>query len=168
MFVHANTYQMTAETIYRFTGSDATSDGDLHPPIENERNDMVPFLMTPTVVQSYAPLVLDSFKPSESHGDLEFGFCTASTKLNLRDLILLDNQSTVNIFCNKRLLKGIHISADHITIYGNGGALIANQKGTLRNYGEVWYHADAITNILSLKRVRSKFKLTYVSHPIHQ
>ena len=117
------------------------------------------------VVKPYAPMVLDSFKPSESHGGPEFGFCSPSTKLNLRDLILLDNQSTVNIFCNKRLLKGIHISADTITVYGNGGALTANQKGTLRNYGEVWYHGDAITNILSLKRVGSKFKLTYVSHP---
>jgi len=52
-----------------------------------------------------------------------------------------------------------------MTVYGNGGALTTNKKGTLQRYGEVWFHEDAITNILSLKNVRSKFQLTYESHP---
>jgi len=84
----------------------------------------------------------------------DFGFCNAnfvSAQLNLRDLILLDNQSTVDIFCNKRLLRDIHVTNDDMTVHGNGGALTTNKKGTLKNYGEVWYHKDAITNILSLK-----------------
>ncbi len=52
-----------------------------------------------------------------------------------------------------------------MTVYGNGGKLTTNKTGTLKNYGEVWFHKDAITNILSLKNVRSKFQLTYPSHP---
>jgi len=42
----------------------------------------------------------------------DFGFCNTnfvSAQLNLRDLILLDNQSTIDIFCNKRLLKYSHL-----------------------------------------------------------
>jgi len=97
--------------------------------------------------------------------DSDFGFCNVSTKLNLRSMILLDNQSTVDIFCNKKLLKDIHVSDEAVTVHGNGGALTTNKRGTLKNHGEVWYHEDAITNILSLKNVRSKFLLTYVSHP---
>jgi hypothetical protein len=34
---------------------------------------------------------------------------------------------------------------------------------TLRNYGIVWYHPKAITNILSLKNMREKFQVTFNS-----
>jgi len=136
--------------------SESMYDGDLCSSTENELKITVPSPMTPTVIKPYVPMALESLQLSESHGGPEFGLCNASTNLNLRDLILLDNQSTVDIFCNKRLLKDIHISADGITVYGNGGAHNNKKKGTLKNYGEVWeYHADAITNILSLKNVRS-------------
>ncbi len=72
-------------------------------------NIAVPLPMTPMVADPLGPMALESLQLSESHGGPEFGLCNASTKLNLRDLILLDNQSTVDIFCNKRLLKDIHI-----------------------------------------------------------
>jgi len=65
--------------------------------------------------------------------DSDFGFCNVSTKLNLRDLILLDNQFTVDTFCNKRLLKDIHTSDEDVTVHGNDGALTTNKKGTLKN-----------------------------------
>jgi len=161
MNVHSDSYyQTTVEPTYGFPRLDATRDGNLCSNTQSCEL-TVPPPTTSTVVQPYMPTVLNCFEHSESHGCSKFGFCSPTTKLNLRDLILLDNQSTVDIFCNKRLLKGLNVSDDSITVYGNGGAFTANQKGTLRNYGKVWYHADAITNILSLKRVRSKFKLTY-------
>ena len=48
-----------------------------------------------------------------------------------------------------------------MTIHGNGGKLTTRQKGHLRNYGDVCYHPRTITNILALKNVREKFKVTY-------
>ena len=50
-----------------------------------------------------------------------------------------------------------------MTVHGNGGNLTTNMKTHIKNYGDVWFHPDAITNILSLKNVKSKFPVTYDS-----
>ena len=43
----------------------------------------------------------------------------------------------------------------------NAGCRRTNLVGDLPGYGTVWFDPSAITNILSLKRVRSKYKVTY-------
>jgi len=72
--VRADPYQTNIKTIYGYAGSHATSDGDLQLSTENEQNVIVPSLMTPTVVEPYAPTVLESLKPSESDGAPDFVF----------------------------------------------------------------------------------------------
>jgi len=94
---HSDSYQTTVESTYGFPGSDATHDGSLRSNTQSCKL-MVPPPTTPMVVQPYAPAVLYCLEHSESHGHSKFGFCSPTTKLNLRDLILLDNQSTVDIF----------------------------------------------------------------------
>jgi hypothetical protein len=81
----------------------------------------------------------------------------------LKNWILLDNQSTIDIFCNKNLLSKIHQVNDEMSIETNGGILSTNMKGFLQNYGEVWYHPNAITNILSLNNIKNKYRVTYDS-----
>jgi len=103
MNAHSDSYQTTVVSTYGSPGSDVMCDGSLCLSIDYEQ--MVPPPMTPMVATPYVPTVLSCFEHSESHGCFKFGFCSTTTKLNLRDLILLDNQSTVDIFCNKRLLK---------------------------------------------------------------
>ena len=84
-------------------------------------------------------------------------------KNELKTWILLDNQSTTDIFCNKSLLKNIHEVDDKMTIETNGGTLVTKMQGFLKNYGKVWYHPAAITNILSLSNVKSKYRVTFDS-----
>jgi Reverse transcriptase (RNA-dependent DNA polymerase) len=94
----------------------------------------------------------------------QYGFCTTSSnRMNLRNMILLDNQSTVDLFCNKNLVSEVWDSDDSMTVKGNGGLLHTNKKAFLRNYGEIWFHPKAITNILSLKNVRERFQVTFDS-----
>ena len=106
---------------------------------------------------------------SDDDGELEtqflnFGFCTTTKKPpNLRNLILLDNQSTVDLFCNRQLVSHVWDAKDSMTVHGNGGSLTTTTKAYVRNYGEVWFHKDAITNILALINVRDKFRVTYDS-----
>jgi len=80
------------------------------------------------------------------------------------DWILLDNQSTIDIFTNSSLLKNIRESPTPLKILSTGGITYTNLIGDLPGYGQVWYHPQGIANILSLSNLIKKgYKITYSS-----
>ena len=77
--------------------------------------------------------------------------------------VLLDNQSTIDVFVNRRLLSNIRRINQYMYIHCTAGVTRTNLVGELPGYGTVWFHPDGIANILSLSRVKTKYRITFDS-----
>eukprot|EP00957_Ditylum_brightwellii_P000475 36480-Ditylum_brightwellii.AAC.1 len=77
--------------------------------------------------------------------------------------ILLDSQSTVNVFCNAALLVNIRAAKHSLDIYCTAGRSTTNMIGNLPVFGTVWLYEDGITNILSLSKEAEKFTIIFDS-----
>ena len=77
--------------------------------------------------------------------------------------VLLDNQSTIDVFVNRRLLQNIRRIRQYMYIHCTAGVTRTNLAGDLPGYGTVWFHPDGIANILSLSRVKTKYRITFDS-----
>ena len=81
----------------------------------------------------------------------------------MKSWILIDSESTTDIFVEYKYLTNNKTVPTTLNILTNGDLLTKNQQGYLRNYGNVWYHPKAISNILSTKNVNKKNLITYNS-----
>ena len=83
-------------------------------------------------------------------------------KFNPKKVILLENCSTMDLFCNLDLVENITKVGKKITVQGNGGTVSVAHKATFPGYKHyVWFSKDAITNIISIKTLINKYRVTY-------
>ncbi len=83
---------------------------------------------------------------------------------NLRAVVLLDNQLTVDIFCNKEFISNIQLAPEPLILKSNRGELIAHHIADVADYDEpVWFSKKAITSIFMLKNMKKQYRVTYDS-----
>jgi hypothetical protein len=110
------------------------------------------------------------------HDELQFTFCThhgetnqVNTSTMHRNIpstwILLNNQSTIDVFIKAKLLKNIRAAKTWMTIHCTAGTVQTNLVGDLPGYGTVWYHPTGIANKLSLAKIcAAGYHVTYNSN----
>ena len=70
--------------------------------------------------------------------------------------ILLDSQSTVDVFTNPDLLEDIRDAKGEMMVHSHGGSRSTKQIGDLPGYPDpIWYDPDRIVNILSLSNEKN-------------
>ena len=104
----------------------------------------------------------DGLSGGDSVSALMFSFYQANGEIP-KTWVLLDSQSTVDIFCNPHLLKNIRRTPERMRVHCNAGSRLTNLIGDLPGYGTVWYDPKAIANILSLWRVQDRYHISYNS-----
>ncbi len=84
--------------------------------------------------------------------------------MDLRNVLLLDNQSTFDLCCNKKFTSKIWKAINALMMTSNGGSLRITKKCKIPGYKYlVWYSKKTITNIICLKNLIKCYRVTYDS-----
>ena len=94
---------------------------------------------------------------------MHFQYLFHQHAISMRDWILLDSCSSVDLFCNPNMVQSIRASSSTLQLGTNAGVIRTNHKATLPKYGDVWYNNKAITNVLSLGNVVDRYRVTFDS-----
>jgi hypothetical protein len=85
-------------------------------------------------------------------------------KLDLREIILLDSQSTMDLFCNAALVSKTSKSKSSMRLKNNSDTTAVSRKATLPGYNKsVWFSTRDINNIIALRNLIEQYRVTYDS-----
>jgi len=89
-----------------------------------------------------------------------FSFSQPGASRIPKEWVLLDNQSTVHLFCNRNLLTNMRKIGSRMAVHCNAGVRCTQLVGDLPGFGQVWCDPRAIANILSFSQVQRKHHVT--------
>ena len=113
---------------------------------------------------NYGESLADSLDEDSNHALLLIHSHTFFQKGSINpNCILLYTWSSIGVFCNPILLENIHRSDRMKNIHFNDGVVKVIQKGTLPEYGLVWFNRDGINHIISMVNDTRKLSITYDS-----
>ena len=95
--------------------------------------------------------------------DVEYTYHWTKGKEKWYQRLLIDSQSTVDIFKDKGFLRSIPMVMKPCKIKCNAGTILMNKKGFFRPI-PVWYHPNGVTNVMSLKTLKKLHRVTYDSN----
>ncbi len=81
--------------------------------------------------------------------------------LDLREVILLNNQLTMLLFCNSKLISNKCKPDKPLKLQSNRGTMMINHIANIGEGQSVWFSKKAITNIMSLKHVKQMYPVLY-------
>eukprot|EP00957_Ditylum_brightwellii_P126431 9637703-Ditylum_brightwellii.AAC.1 len=103
----------------------------------------------------------DEDKGYESGNSNEFIYPTSKHKRVSRDWLLLDNQSTTNIMCNRKYVKNIRRVNKTLTMNCFEHCTKTNYICDVPGYGTSWFYEKGTVNIVSLSKVKYCYQVTY-------
>ena len=109
------------------------------------------------VSEEFKHLADDTSIGAQSHAQVgrigleDRGYAFAARLSSLRGHILLDNQSSVHVFCDPNLVLNIWKASRQLSLKINGSMLPISDIATLKGFEElVWFSEEAMTNIVGL------------------
>jgi hypothetical protein len=107
----------------------------------------------------------------DNYAELHDGIVLAyrSPELNLRNEILIDSQTTHDVFCNEHYVKNSRKAKKDLHLSTNGGGMIISKEADVSGLypdgydDSVYYNVRAITNILNFKKLARVYRITYDS-----
>ena len=70
--------------------------------------------------------------------------------------IILDYGSTISLFKDKTYLEDFQDANQNLVMETNAGSKLITQTGKVPGYGDVWYDAEAISNLFSVSDMVKK------------
>jgi hypothetical protein len=105
------------------------------------------------VEKEFEPRIAKLFKQAGSKIKLEF-----------REIIILDSQSTMDLFFIAALVSKTSKSKSIMRLKRNVGTMAVSRKATLPGYNKsVWFSTRAITKIIALRNIIEQYRITYDS-----